>query len=417
MRDPRRQLIQGNSFNVTFPDFPSFDLKPHKIELIQAMGKHDILKVHYPDTVSYMLDALTTGALVEVTWKNDKVSGNFKGYKYDSTYSSSVERKRRSVLTFLGASFVLKESGYNIWINKTAPEIIEEIANKFKLKPIVTSHPVRFSQQSMAGHSYWEKINELADTIGYGVQMQGTELHCHPIDTMIDKFLTTVPSLAILDYGSGPDTVHESRTLEYFEPKLGDYLEGKTHRRTEKIVKSVDPYTAKVYGSSVSPNAVGKKLQKKTKDPLFSQIETRTVTASNFMVQEMAKAKAEKARLSITAKGGGQGDPRIAPWRTVEISGTEDAANGLWVIETAHHTMFSNYRYIVEFTCVTDGVEHQNTGKRVSELGAVPYRNVSYELTSPTLGKPTYSTLSATSTIVNEANTGFKVSPRRWEAR
>lgn len=417
MRDVRRQLVQGNSFKVSFPDFPSFDLQPHKVELIQAMGKHDILKIHYPDTVTYMLDALTTGALVEFSWKNDKVSGNFKGYKYDSTYSSSIERKRRTTLTFLGASFVFKESGYHIWVNKTATEIIEEIANMFKLKPIVTPHLVRFSQQSMAGHSYWEKLNELADTIGYGLQMQGTELHCHPVDTMIDKFLTTVPSLSILDYGAAPDTVHEARTLEYFEPKLGDYLEGRTHKRTEKIVKSVDPYTAKVYSSSVSPNATGKKLRGKTKDPLFSQIETRTVTASNLMAQEMAKAKAEKSRLSISAKGGGQGDPRISPWRTVEVSGSEDAANGLWVIETAHHTMFANYRYLVEFTCVTDGVGRQTTGKRTSDVGSVPYRNVSYELTSAIQGKPTYSTLSASSTIISEANTGFTVSPRRWEAR
>jgi hypothetical protein len=269
----------------------------------------------------------------------------------------------------------------------------------------------------MAGHTYWEKATELADLIGYGIQVVGTELHCHPIDVMIDKFLTTIPKMALLDYGAGPDAIHESRTLEYFEPKLGDYLEKRTHKRTEKVIKSVDPYTAKIYGSSVSPNATGKKLQKKTKDPLFSQIETRTVSASNSMTYELAKAKAEKSRLSISAKGGGQGDPRIAPWRTIEVSGTESSASGLWVVETAHHTMFANYRYMVEFTCVTDGVEKQSTGDRVVDSRAVPYRNVSYELTSATQGKPTQSVISASSTIVSQANTGFKVTPRRWEGR
>jgi hypothetical protein len=416
MLDPRRQLVQGNSFRVSFPDFPSFDLKPHKIELIQAMGKHDILKVHYPDTVSFMLDAITTGALVEVEWKNDKVTGTFTGYKYDNTYSSAIDRKRRTVMTFLGTSFVFKESGYNIWTNKTATEIITEIANKFKLKPIVTSHPTRFSQQSMAGHSYWEKITELADTIGYGVQMKGTELHCHPIDVMIDKFLTTVPQLALLDYGSGPDMANDTRTLEYFEPKLGDILEGKPHRRTEKILRNVDPYTAKIYEANVSPNKTGKSIQKKTKDPLFSQIETRTVVASNTMAQQMAKAKAEKSRLSISAIGGGQGDPRISPWSTIEVSGTETSANGLWVIESAHHTMFANYRYIVEFTCVTDGVEQKTFGNNESASG-MPYRNISYELTSDMNGRPTKTVLSASSTIVNQSDTGFTVTPRRWEGR
>lgn len=416
MRDPRRQLVQGNSFRVSFPDFPSFDLKPHKIELIQAMGKHDILKVHYPDTVSFMLNAITTGALVEVEWKNDKVTGTFTGYKYDNTYSSAIDRKRRTVMTFLGASFVLKESGYHIWTNKTAIEIISEIAQKFKLKPIVTPHPTRFGQQSMAGHSYWEKITELADTIGYGIQVRGTELHCHPIDVMINQFLTTVPQMALLDYGSGPDMANDTRTLEYFEPKLGDFLEGKFHRRTEKIVKNVDPYTAKIYEANVSPNKTGKSIQKKTKDPLFSQIETRTVSVSNTMAKEMAKAKAENSRLSITAKGGGQGDPRIAPWSTIEVSGTEFLANGLWVIESANHTMWANYRYIVEFTCVTDGVEQKNFGNNQSASG-MPYRNIPYELTSNINGRPTKTVLSASSTIVNQADTGFKVTPRKWEGR
>lgn len=417
MRDPKRQLVQGNSFNVSFPDFPGFDLSPYRIELIQGMGKHDILKLHYRDTIPYMLEGLTTGALVDVNWKNDKVSGNFKGYKYDSTYSSAIDRKRRTVMTFLGASFVLKESGYHIWVNKTATEIITEIANKFKLKPIVTPHSTRFSQQSMAGHTYWEKATELADLIGYGIQVQGTELHCHPVDTMIDKFLTTVPQLAFSDYGAGVDAVHEARTLEYFEPKLGDYLEGKRHRRTEKIVKSVDPYTAKVYDAVSSPNNTGKKLQKNTKDPLFSQIETRTVSASNSMAKGLAKGKAEKSRLSLTARGAGQGDPRIAPWRTIEVSGTESSANGLWVVETAHHTMHANSFYSVEFTCVTDGTEKNSTGTRASEIGTVPYRNISYELSSPTNGKPTQSVLNTSSTIISQANTGFKVTPRRWEAR
>lgn len=417
MRDPRRQTLQGNTYKVVYPDFPSFDLKPHKVELIQGMGKHDILKVHYPDTIPYMLDGLVTGTLIDFTWSNDKVSGNFKGYKYDSSYSSAIDRKRRSVLTFLGPSFVLKESGYHIWVNKTATEIIEEIAKKFKLKPIVTPHPTRFSQQSMAGHSYWEKINELADTIGYGIQMQGTELHCHPIDVMVDKFLTSVPSLAIVDYGAPLGGVHESRTLEYFKPKLGDYIEGKSHRRTEKLIKNVDPYTAKIFGTTSSPNATGKRLKKKTRDPLFSQIETRTVSASNGMASQLAKAKAEKSRLSIPAKGGGQGDPRISPWRTVQVSGTEEAANGLWVIETAHHTMFLNYVYLVEFTCLTDGVNRQDVGDRAVDTRQASTRNIAYELSSPTEGKPTRTVLSASSTIVNQSETGFKVTPRRWEGR
>jgi hypothetical protein len=51
--------------------------------------------------------------------------------------------------------------GQKIWVKKTAPAIVEDIAKTFKLKAVVTPHPVIFSQQSLSGHSYFEKVQEL----------------------------------------------------------------------------------------------------------------------------------------------------------------------------------------------------------------------------------------------------------------
>lgn len=416
MLDPMRQRTRENYFQVVFPDYPSVEVTPHKIEFTYAAGNHDIAKLYFADTVPFLLEGMATGAPVVITWKNDKVTGTFNGYKADGIYQSSVVRKKRTELTFIGTSYPLKESADKIWVNKTASEIVTEIANKHKLTPIVTSHPIRWSQQSMVGQSYWEKIRELADRIGYAVQMQGVELHFHPIDKMIDKFLTSMPVMALNDIGASFDSAYEARTLEYFEPSINDYNENARHRKTEKIIRGVDPLTGKIYSIKTSPNKVGKKIKNKTKDPIFSQIETSTVVGSRSMAESIAKAKADLSRFSLTATGAGQGDPRITPWRTIDVRNTEEAAVGLWVITSATHTIYKNYQYYVEFECMTDGTGEQTLGDRVSRGKASPVVNLANALEFGTTGLSTSITLNSQSTIVNEAETGFNITPRRWEA-
>lgn len=415
MFDPMRQKTRENYFEVTFPDYPSIETAPYKVELIQSMGAHDIAYIHFPQTLSILIEGLSTGTPVKIRWKNDKVEGTFFGYKTDSLYKSSVIRQKRTVLTCFGASYPLKDNENKIWTNKTAPDIVKDIASKFNLKAVVTPHPIVWSQQSMAGHSWWEKIRELADRIGYAVQMQGSELHFHPVDKMIDRFLTSIPVLALLDSGAGFDTSYNGRTLEYFEPTIGDYTEHLPNKRAEVIIRGVDPVTGKVYTEKASPNKTGKNLKKKTKDPLFRNIDTRAVISSKSMAEQIAKAKAELSRLTISARGRGQGDPRIAPWRTVDIRQTESAATGLWVIKSVTHTILANQQYYVEFECLADGTQEQTSGDRASKGDAQPTVNIADALEYGTNSMVSSTTLNSQTLIVNQADTGFNVTPRRWE--
>ena len=72
MRDSERQHKYGNSYSVTFPDFPSFSEIPNSITLRQEMGKHDIMDVEFMQ-YSKMFDTMVkTGTPVMVTWKTTK---------------------------------------------------------------------------------------------------------------------------------------------------------------------------------------------------------------------------------------------------------------------------------------------------------------------------------------------------------
>jgi phage protein D len=418
MRDPQMQDRLHNSFKVSYPDFPSLSGTVRSIVINQEMGKHDIAEILYPLFDTAYFEVLKTGVPVEITWKNDKVSGKFLGYTVDVSHTVAQQFDRSVKIMCIGSSYPLKERASKIWVNKTASEIATEIAKKFKLKPVVTSSSIRFTQQSLSGHSYWEKLNELAKRIGYGVQVIGAELHFHPIDKMIDQFMTTIPMMSFKDPLEHPASKMVGPTLEYFEPKVGDYLESNEYTRTTPTVSGVDPISGKSYSSKSSSNKVGKNLRKITKDPLFSSIETSVVVASNAMAKSLSEARAQMGRLGISADGVGQGDPRISPWRTVEVSGTGMSSDGFWIVKSARHVVQGDGRYEVEFTCLSDGVGlNKPSAFRPSSAGPVPFRNTNNEMATNPKGKPTSTKLSAAASMVKQTNAGYLVTPRRWSGK
>lgn len=418
MLDPLRQNRFNNSFKISYPDFPGLKYAARSVVLHQEMGKHDIVEIYYSRFSSVFFKGIKTGVPVQVTWKNDKVSGSFMGYTTDVSYLTAQQLNRDVKITCIGASYPLKEQASKIWTNKTASEIALEIAKKFKLKPFVTPSSIRFTQQSLVGHSYWEKLNELAKRIGYGVQVIGTELHFHPIDRMIDQFMTTIPIMSFKDPLQSPESNRDVPTLMSFEPTIGDHNELADFSRSINNVGGIDPLTGKTFRSQSSSNKVGKNLRKTTKDPLFSTIETRTVSASNSMAKSLSESRAQLGRLVIPAKAVAQGDPRVSPWKTVEIQGTGDTTDGYWVVQKAEHVIHGDGRYVVEFSCLADGIgSNKASATRPSSSGGVPTRNIVTELATNNQRKPTSTTLSATTTLVNQSNAGYKVTPRRWAGK
>ena len=418
MRDPERQARLGSTFNVTFPDFPGFQLLPRRVRIIQEIGKHDVVELYYPTFTRFFTKGVATGLPVRLTWKNDKASGEFIGYTTGVKYPTVQAVERGTTIRCVGASFPLKEKAHEIWVNRTASEIATDIANKFKLKPVVTQHPLRFKQQILGELSYWEKLNELADRIGYGIQVVGSELHFHPIDKMIDQFMTVIPVMAFLDPNTNPSASYEGGTLDMFEPMITDYNESSAYTRSTKVVSGVDVRTGKIYKATNSPNTIGKKVRKTTKDPLFTKVETNVVANTQSNAILLSEAKSQLSRLAIPARGAGQGDPRIAPWRTLEVRNTGDVSDGFWIVTSVEHLMFRDGRYQVEFKCATDGIgQNKPSATRPSASGTSPMVNLSNEVTKPKpLVKKSYK-LSSPAAMVKQTQIGFKVTPRRWVDR
>lgn len=411
MRDPERQFKFESSFTVSFPDFPSFDMPAKAVVVQQEVGKHDIAIITFSRLSSFLIKAANTGVPVVVTWKNGVAKGSFHGYVSHLTTPVAHQVDTSIKITCIGASYPLKEHGSKIWVNKTADQIVTDIAKKFRLTPKVTPSPIRWGQQSLAGHSYWEKIAELAHNVGYTFQVIGTELHFHPLDVMLDRNMSSIPVLSFSDMSTPREGSAPSPTLDRFDVLIGDYFDGEKNTRTTKHVNGVDPVTAKRYTASNSPNKVGKSLRKNPKSPLFNSVETRDVVGSPKMAKSIAEARAQLSRLTLPATGSGQGDPRIAPYRTIEVRNVGERTDGFYVVSKVTHTLLGSGRYGVEFSCKRDADgANKPSASRPSTAKAVPTRETS-DTASAGRKEPR---LSAPVAMTTQSSGGFTTTPRRW---
>lgn len=412
-----RQYRLGTGFTTSFPDFPGFTEKARSFRLIQEAGKQDILQLVYVYQSPFYLKALKTGVPVILRWRNEKGDGVFHGYVYEVKPLTARGKNREVLIKATGATLSAKETANKIWVNKSATQIVEEIAKKLKLKTNITPSNLIFSQQSMINHTYWEKIQELARRTGYLAQVYGTELNFHPIDIMINKAMTKVPIYEFIDAESPRFTELQEHNLDEFKPTVGDLSITGLFARRDKNISSVDPYTAKSTTYTSSPSA-WKHLRTSTKPALFKESLTHTVTSSPAMTRAIADANSKMSSYSIFAEGKGQGDAKVAPYRTIEVKGTGEFTDGYWVITRVEHSVTWSGKYEIEFTCMTDGVgKNKETAVRPVNASSEPTRDVTFELKSRISSKSPTTILSSKATMINQTSGGFKVTPRRWVGR
>jgi len=411
-----RQMRYGTSYTLTFPDFPSFKVQPKKFRLVQAQGQHDVLELTFPVINPFFQKVFKTGALVKFVWETGRAKGEFYGHMFNVKTVTQTTQQRDTVMTCLGTGFNLKSGGAKVWNNKTASEIVTDIAKTAKLKPFVTQSPVRFSQQSLTGHTLWEKIQELANRVGYVAHIYGVELHFHPIDKMIDAFMTSIPVLSFQDVHYSSGTMIDGQTLDVFKPVSGDMHEGTNNSKKDKVISGIDSITGKAFSYTASPDKVGKNIRRSSSASLFQEIIPSRVVDSPAEAKAMATAFAELSRFSHHAEAQAQGDPRIAPYKTVEIEGTGESTDGFWVVKTVTHTGFMDGRYISEFTCMTDGVGQNKTSanRPTSSPTLSGTRNIPLETVTGIKVKSTPAKLSAPTQIFNQGNANYKSFPRKW---
>ena len=409
------QYAFNNYYKVIFPDFPGFEEIPVTVRLIQKSGHQDILELQYLVVSSFYQNALKPGSLIRLNWKNGFIKGQFFGQILSVLPTKTFGQNSPTIVKAIGTALSLKESEQKIWINKTASEIVQEIAKKFKLKPVIYPTKARFTQESMVGQTYWQKLRDLANKSGYVFHVYETELYFVPFDTMINTFMGNVPVLSLENnYGDGYDNIEQGTLLE-FSAESASIPQTARKSNRNKNVFGVDPLTGKSFTNRTSPSQVGKALRKNKNSNVFSEHMFDVIVGSKALAESRTKAEAQMARFSENAKGTSQGDPRIAPFKTVQIEGTGSTTDGFWIVKSAEHTLTHDGRYITDFTCMTDG----SGGNKESSFRKTPnsgpaVRNIAYELASGLQPRPAATALNSKIALISQENSGMELRQRRW---
>lgn len=413
---PEGQQSRFNTtYSVSFPEFPTFKYQPYKITIVQEERSHDIAILRFQRQTNWYHKALKTGTLVKITWQNNrKAKGSFYGHviSYKRTRAAQVDHEIE--IRCVAASFPLKNSVSNTWVNKTVPEIVNDIAKKNKMKAVVTPHQGRFSQISQYGMSYWEFLHELAYKVGYAVWVENTTIYFRSFDEIIEKNFGAIPLLQFEDEFIPPFHSFVERTLDKFEPMISDFVEDLDQPvRSTKTLTGVDPITGKAYASN---NQAKKGLKKNAAQVLFTDNSSLDVANSKPFADSLTKAKAERTRFQMPANFYAQGDPRIRPFNLVEISGVDSTTDGYWLVRSVTHTLTKDGHYFADGVAVTDGRnENASSQKRVKGNTMMPALNLTNFGNGDSLSLAKTPTPSKNVFMYNQTQSGYTLTNQTWK--
>ena len=232
---------------------------------------------------------------------------------------------------------------------------------------------------------------------------------------MIDQFISVIPVFSYNDGSVNSETIFDAQTLDYFKSKIGDLLELGSYSKKNKTIHGIDPTTGKSHSHTAKPTTVGKNVRANVVEALFKEVATTVVAETKSLAKELAEGMAHLGRFSIHGEGKGQGDPRISPYKTIEINGTGSNTDGFWVVKKVEHYITFDGRYTVEFTCMTDGLGKNKGGAfRKTQASVIGTRDVAYEMATGGKQAPSTPTMSVRQPLVNQTRGGFNTSLSRW---
>ena len=360
MRVEPGKLRRGTTFTVSFPTMPSLTQKAAYVEIYQKQYHHDVLVVNFIRTSETWFKNIPTGLPIKVEWTQQKRTKQWVGYV--SHVSKTVQTKMAKPMQVhcVGASYPLKERASRTFSNMTIPDVARIIAGEFGMNLVADSHPTRFPQLTMAGHSYWEWLSEHARKIGYALYCEGTNIHLKKVDSALTAGATDSALLFIDDNYVPSGAKYYDKTLASFKVLKGDNVETSGALRAEKQTGGVNPTTSAVAKNSASPAKMGIGLRDSNADVLFKEFRSDQVIQSSQTARDLAEGAATMARFNTPAKVKCKGDPRISPFNPVRVLGTGPLTDGLWIVKEARHTIRSNGEYEIEAVILTDGTGKNN---------------------------------------------------------
>ena len=411
---------RSTSYKITFPTLPSLTTQPGEVDLYQEHGSHDVLHLKFIRVSKLWQKYLETGTPVLFSWKQGKNSGSWIGYVTHVKSQDAAQERRELTVVCSSATYLLKERATRTWTNKTVPDVARIIAKEFGFTLVTEPSKRKFEQLSIAGESYWEWLREHGNKIGYGLTFNGTELIFKPFDKLLDESTFNSSTLSTGDKLTSANVKALDRTLDLFELDKTDFNESSHNLFARKNISGVNPFTGKTINKIADPSSPKDSTRSKMPKTFFNEFSTDVVHSDPF-AKSTAEDSAANSGFSFPAKARGQGDPRIAPLKAVNIVGTGLESDGFWIVEKAHHSFNITGLYEIDLSLKTDGIGSSVSSPfRKSAIDFNNTINVEQKILNDSKRNPSRSgstRLVSKSGSFAELNQGFDSSNTRWRGQ
>lgn len=341
-------------YNFVSVNFPNADQAPQQVlemHLWQARYKHDFAVFTFRDwKTSY--NNIRPGTPMQFTLQGDSNQETFSGYVHHVKPRVSPGKNYVEV-HFIGASYYLKQTSQKTYKERTASEIVVEIAKRNNFAYSVAQHPRVYSQISQAGLTDMEMINKLAKQCGYAVRYKNAEIYFQPILRMYEEGRENAQILTLRDADDPAGS-----TLYSFDPLIGESLEHDGEYKSATAVSGVDAYTGKIIQVT---NQKRPKATKTRSEPEFFDRFSSTTVANDYSVAKSESESADQRTLfPYRATAEALGDPGLHPNAPVFIDGVSEDYAGFWIVLEAQHkltsTGYTQFLYTTTLTLGTDSL-------------------------------------------------------------
>jgi phage protein D len=341
-------------FNYVSVEFPQTTLGPkyvYSLSLIQKRYNHEIAVIGFRDWgVEY--DVITPGSPVHMTITGTDGRRDFYGYIHHVALDKSPGKNFTEV-TAVGGSMPMKQPSQTVYVNKTADQIVKEIATKYNFACYAVPHPRVYAQVAQAGHTDWELMVRLAKQSGYSLRAENTELYFQPLLEDYTKYRAEAPKFVMRSVNH-PD----GSSLYRFKMLVGESIEYGDETKAATAVSGMDKYADEPV--SITQVIRDKRTRLKTQNEFFDKFDTSVVATDSSIAKYEAEAAESRSRFPYRATVEVLGDPTLKPDMPVYLDGIGTPYSGYWVVlETEHKVVeeqLNNQMYTTILTVGTDSL-------------------------------------------------------------
>ena len=331
-------------FKYVTVDFPETTLPPqtvYSLTLKQARYSHEIVTVRFKDWGADF-DVVSPGSPVHIRLASTTDTREFYGYVHDIKVDRTPGKFFNEV-TFISASFAMKQQRQTYYTDVTADIVVKNIADSYKFASYIVPHPRVYPQIAQAGHSDWEMMVRLAKQCGYTLRTQNTELYFQPVLDDYTNYRASAPKFTMRD-ANHPD----GSNLYSFNPQISESMPYEDAQKAAVAVSGVD--TASGVAMSVAQQLRNKKIRSKQQLEFFDKFDTHTVAPTTQDAQYEAEAAENRNYFPYRASAEVLGTPNLRPDMPVFIDGVGNPYAGYWIVLEAEHMVVEKQRNVYVYT-------------------------------------------------------------------